>query len=208
MTCDAAGLLLVQIGRNQLMDSKLRALALGHARECRTCGLRLANERTLSAALGILADEHSQFAPPPSVEMALQAAYRQKFARRQKIRRMYSGAAVAAACLALVSIVQVTRHGAQGPMPAAMDAGASELAAIAEAADLSDGATGSDSFIPLPFAEPLAPYERAELQQVKLTRGTLTAMGLTQQTPDPDEPMNAEVVVGEDGVPRAVRIVN
>jgi len=82
-----------------------------------------------------------------------------------------------------------------------------ELIAIDADSTYAD-ATTTDPFITIPYAEPLAPYERAELQRVKLTRGTLLAMGLPTDVPDADEPMNAELMVGEDGIPRAVRILN
>ena len=205
ISCNAARLILVQIGRNNLLDSKLRASALEHTRECRECGIRLTNERMLSAGLGMLADEHSDLVPPPALQAALMAKYQQQFARRQKVRTLWRAVAAAAACLALVTLGPLVTRGKLQSI--ASETRTPELIAL-DADSTSADATTTDPFIAIPYAEPLAPYERAELQRVKLTRGTLLAMGLPTDVPDADEPMNAELMVGEDGIPRAVRILN
>lgn len=210
LNCKAAKLILVQIGRNNLLDAKLRASALEHARDCRECGVRLANERMLTAGLGLLADEHLEMVPPPALKAALMTKYKNQFVYRQRVRILWRAVAAAAACLALVTLVPLATRGKL--QSSAFDNRALELIAIDADTALQFGngedGNGTEPFIAIPYAEPLAPYERTELQRVKLTRGTLLAMGLATEVPDADEPMNAELIVGEDGIPRAVRILN
>lgn len=208
MNCEAAGVLLVQIGRNALLDAKLRAIALDHARECRNCGARLARERALTAGLAMIVAEDQTAEPSPMVLQSLLAAQKEMFARRQRIRVLWSASTALAACLAIFSIVRTVDR-SRVPADPSLEAHTPEMAALlASREDATAAASGSDEFVAIPFSEPLSPDERTELQSVRMTRAMLTALGLASNAPDPDEPVNAEIVVGEDGVPRAVRVLN
>ncbi len=210
MNCEAAGVLLVQIGRNALLDAKLRSLALDHARDCRTCGARLARERALTAGLTMIAAEDHTAAPSPAVFEALMSAHHDQFARKQRMRVLWSASTALAACLAIFSVIRTVDRSrvAADPM-VQLEARTPEMAALLTNSDEGAApAANSDEFVPIPYSEPLSPDERTELQSVRMTRAMLTALGLTSNNPDPDEPVNAEIVVGEDGVPRAVRVLN
>jgi hypothetical protein len=136
------------------------------------------------------------------------AAHKEQFARRQRMRVLWSASTALAACLAIFSVVRTVDR-SHIPTDTSMEARTPEMAALlSNKDDGGNGVAGGGDFVEIPYSEPLSPDERTELQSVRMTRAMLTAMGLASNAPDPDEPVNAEIVVGEDGVPRAVRVLN
>jgi len=63
-------------------------------------------------------------------------------------------------------------------------------------------------FIPIPYTMPLAPYERAQVMQVDMPVAELIAAGLPISTSDQGALARADVLVGDDGRARAVRVVS
>ena len=64
-----------------------------------------------------------------------------------------------------------------------------------------------EDFVPLPFADEIGPQDLGMVVRVQLTRASLTELGYpVTDTPD-DDLISADVLVGEDGWPRAVRLV-
>lgn len=61
------------------------------------------------------------------------------------------------------------------------------------------------AFVPLPYAEPLRPTEVRQIVRVAVPQTTLLMAGLTASTPA--ESVVADVLVGEDGIARGIRIV-
>ena len=64
-----------------------------------------------------------------------------------------------------------------------------------------------DTFIALPYAPPLLPTERGQVMRVRMPRQTLRQLGLPINEERIFERIPADVLLGEDGIPRAVRIV-
>ena len=62
-------------------------------------------------------------------------------------------------------------------------------------------------FVQIPFVAPLAPYERAEIQLMEIQVASLMAAGFDVQLADPVATVPAEVLVGQDGSPRAIRFL-
>ena len=62
-------------------------------------------------------------------------------------------------------------------------------------------------FLPIPYVAPLALYERTEIQRMDLQVASLTAAGFDVQLADPAATVPAEVLIGQDGSPRAIRII-
>jgi len=62
-------------------------------------------------------------------------------------------------------------------------------------------------FIVIPYTEPLAPYERASIMRMDLPITAVMAAGLPIGAQDPAERVRADVVVGEDGRARAIRLL-
>jgi len=61
--------------------------------------------------------------------------------------------------------------------------------------------------ITIPYAEPLQSTERAELVRVRVPVSELVSWGLPLRAADPDLRVDADVLVGEDGLARAVRFI-
>ncbi len=61
--------------------------------------------------------------------------------------------------------------------------------------------------ITIPYAEPLQSTERAELVRVRIPVSELVAWGLPLRAADPDTRVDADVLLGEDGLARAVRFI-
>ncbi len=66
----------------------------------------------------------------------------------------------------------------------------------------------NDGFIPVPYATPIGQYERADLVRVNVPVSALAQWGLPVSSFNPDQRIDAEVVIGEDGLARAVRLIS
>jgi hypothetical protein len=64
-----------------------------------------------------------------------------------------------------------------------------------------------DEFVPLPVSEGLPPAAELSVVRIKLRGSDLPQYGLQAPADDAAQTMMAEFVVGEDGLPRAIRIV-
>lgn len=63
-------------------------------------------------------------------------------------------------------------------------------------------------FIPLPYADDDAPLGTGELVRVRLPESALGLLGFPISDASSSEPVTADVVIGEDGVARAIRFVS
>jgi hypothetical protein len=64
-----------------------------------------------------------------------------------------------------------------------------------------------DEFVPLPVSEGLPPAAELSVVRIKLRGSDLQQYGLEAPADAVAQTMLAEFVVGEDGLPRAIRIV-
>ena len=137
----------------------------------------------LSAAARALAAEAAQFSAPESVERALRAALESRFrARRRRIAYAALGGAIAAS----LAVAAWTRH---SPAP------------VAEA-------PSEQPFVAIPYSLPLEPWERAEVRRVDMPVSALIAAGFPMSMMDPGAHAQADVLVGQDGRARAIRLVS
>jgi hypothetical protein len=65
-----------------------------------------------------------------------------------------------------------------------------------------------DDFVTVPYSVPIGPNERAELVRVNVPVMALAQWGLQVSALDPGQRVNADVVIGEDGLARAVRLIS
>lgn len=63
-------------------------------------------------------------------------------------------------------------------------------------------------FVRIPYSLPLAPYERAEIVRMEMPVSALAAAGIRISTADTSARAQADLVIGEDGMARAVRIIS
>jgi anti-sigma factor RsiW len=62
-------------------------------------------------------------------------------------------------------------------------------------------------FLPIPYVPPLHPLETARVMRMDVPVASLIAAGFRLPGADPSATVKAEVVVGEDGQPHAVRLI-
>ena len=63
------------------------------------------------------------------------------------------------------------------------------------------------AFLPLMAASPLEPTESGHLIRMNLPRSTMGRFGFPISSERIEEPVKADVLIGEDGVARAIRFV-
>jgi hypothetical protein len=167
---------------------------LEHMSSCPSCGAHWRNQRVLTRELQILSDRVATRRPPQAVREALL----QEFDHRQRVKRWNWLRWVpipAAAALAVVALVEAPHRSAVKPVQPAVG-----MAALS--ADTSD-----EGFVEVPYAPPLAPGEFVSVVRQELEPAALIRMGLPTNGLG-DAPVMADVVMGEDGFPRAVRVAD
>jgi len=178
-----------------------------HFEECPRCRAAWEAETRLAAALRIAAPELSNQEAPARVESRLLAAMRAQAGLKLIPRRprwvdilTWASASAAIAVLAVFLIRDRPRVPERHIHPAAVE--------LASAEPQPEIATAVESeFIPLPNVEALAADEEVNLVRMELPRSTMIAMGFDMDEEDRGESIAADVVLGSDGLARAVRLV-
>jgi hypothetical protein len=171
-----------------------------HLDECPACAARLARQRQLTAALQDL----SRMAEPSPRAASIEAELLRAFARQQdearpKLRAVRPVLAAAAArpwlaaAAALLLAVVVWQGVVRWRSP-----DASRPAVAAEEL----------RFVALPTAVGLPPLESGRVVRVALPVTVLPAYGLDVAPASPDSFVEADVLVGQDDQPRAIRFVS
>jgi hypothetical protein len=189
----------------------------------------------LRKALETLRDADAGRGAPDFLETRLRAAFREKHALRPRFRWSWMGAFVMAAMAVFVmwrltapTAVQappqiakktppVLKEPANAPeQVAAMQVPKQQTApaprrrvgpAPRQAVDAVTASMRDNPFIALPYAPPLAPTDRGQVMRVRMPRQTLRQLGLPMNEERIFERIPADVLLGEDGIPRAIRIV-
>ena len=227
MTCRKFDEVVHEFVRMELLDVTLREAILDHAARCGNCAERMGEATALAEASEAAGRSFREEQAPPRVETAVLAAFRNhhRGAARRKTFEWVAIGAVAAIMLIFVWNVagptrgqsspapkkDVSSHSnrpldAQGPAPSQP----AEDASVAEAEDMK-AATGetlaAENFVRLPFADEIGPEDLGMVVRVQLTRASLTELGYPVTDVPDDDLVSADVLVGEDGWPRAVRVV-
>lgn len=143
-------------------------------------------ELELREQLRALAATDESLEAPPAVEARLVEAFRTGSRRRPAPPVRTWAIAAAAAMLALASVLVTSRPGA-----------------VATPAAESDEA----SFVPLTYGDPLADVDAVHVVRVALDRSALASYGLATAGGDRGS-VDAELLVGQDGLARGIRFVN
>jgi hypothetical protein len=170
----------------------------------------------LSAASRVLAAEAARFSAPESVELALlrEMANLHRLRRRRIVYSVAGGAMAAALAfaawtayrpvppLSLVMTAPAVTHVPQSVTVAAEPAVVKHRRHAAKPAP-----TPQEPFIAIPYTLPLEPYERADVMRMDVPVAALIAAGLPMNMADPAALALADVLVGQDGRARAIRLV-
>lgn len=183
----------------------------------------------LRAALQDLARAEWRQSTPARVERALLAAWDESHRGSRRMRRAYRVAAAGAIAAGLgltalvpwgertagspavvppaggfadVALPRLSSAGAPAPV---MDAGRARQPAPASATPGSAPAPTSKRTVVL-VGPPVTPDERISVVRMRIARDTLLEMGLRPVAPADDGPVDVEMIVGEDGVARGLRL--
>ena len=174
-----------------------------HLLECPACAARMMRQRELEAGFRAVAAASRQVAAPPRVEARLRTAFRQQAGTEHRapsrpwIPAYHLGGSLR--CDVRPGCVPGTPAAAGGgTLPAAR---AIELAAVQQPADY-------DGFIPLPNSAGVAADEDdVNLVRVEVPRSAMIALGLDVSDDRAEELVEADVMLGSNGVARAVRFL-
>jgi len=167
-----------------------------HLAACPACAARYAASGSVAPDLRLLAAAMKHISAPPGVEAQLLRAYREQYGRRARPARDARWWWAAAAALLLAASALFT--GARAPHPPQVAAN-SPVAGIEEE---------ENAFTALPNAAGSAQDEDVDLVRVELPRSAITALGIPASDEGEAESVEAEVLVGPDGMARAVRFLN
>jgi hypothetical protein len=217
--------------RMELLDVRLREAALEHSAACSLCASRMAEAIALADATDASSRHAQLLETPPQVEAALLAEFRGHH-RRAGLRRTFrwsSIGAVAAVLLIVLWTAGIRSKGSSQPVrgkdvsshssapldakgPATLPLDTASVADGKDAASSSnDTAAGvtyvASDFVPVPFTGAIAADDPGMVVRVQMTRASLAQLGYpVAETPD-DDLIRADVLVGEDGWPRGVKLV-
>jgi len=149
------------------------------------------NDR-LARAIDRLKAESADAQAPAGVERAVLA----EFDRVRRRKRSMAWVVAAGAVAASMAVVFTLEYRPQ-PEPLISTAAVSE-----------DVRESEQPFVPIPYVTQLGAYERAEIVRMEVPVAALIAAGLPMRTTDPGARAEADVVVGQDGRARAVRLIS
>ncbi len=207
------------LARNQGISEDVCQKALAHVESCTRCRERLDEERTLSARLHLLAASMERERAPVELETILISTYRQRISSDRPSLSIPSQSfspwlwrtgrslmEVAAVILLFAVSLQLlltlppsllptyTEEPAKGPVVTPRG-GASPLVEL------------TTDFIPLVPCVGLDCFEGGQLVRVAMPRLALIFLGLPMNEQLAQEPVTADVLIGGDGVARAIRFV-
>jgi len=208
--------------------------ALDHAASCPDCSERLAEERSVSAGLRLLAAAEASREPSAGCGATLLAAYRAERGREVHARRwiLAVSGALAASLVVLVGAALLLSHESStlvrslyaklSPLAGRPQAsGWTSSSASPSAADLpataEDEAYDADTAAPeqeevtdfvayYPGAD-LSSLDSGALVRVRVPSSALGSFGMQVAQGSEEEWVSADLLVGEDGSPQAIRFV-
>jgi hypothetical protein len=227
MTCRAFDEMVHGFVRMELLDLNTRDAVLEHAGHCERCSQRMTDAAALAEASEMMGKRARGEQAPPHVEASLLAAFRNHH-RRTSWRRTLEWASVGAAAAVLLVFLWtggVRSKGQLAPAPKKDVSSQSRMPQEAKAATTSkqdaaapapDAVVADTSatetylasdFVPVPFAGAINSDDPGMIVRVQLTRSSLAQLGYPiAETPD-EGLILADVLVGEDGWPRGVKLI-
>ena len=209
MSCEDFEDDVVDLARGEELGDAERAEALAHAEACLRCAARLDDERAVTNGLRAFAARTAGAEAPARVEAALLRALRDPEgaggvgARPSRSIELLL-LAVAAAILAAIVVVPPREGRFAAPAPSTYAAAVAPATPEAPAAPL---AGENAEFVSLSYGEDLRELDSLQVMSVELPRTALAALGWPADSAQAGS-VKAEVIVGHDGVARAIRFVD
>jgi len=215
MSCEDFEDDVVDLARGEELADAERTEALAHAEECLRCAARLDDERAVTTGLRAFAARTAGAEAPPRVEAALLRALRDPGSLEEggtaltmtttSASRAVELLLLAAAAAILAAIVVVPPRMGSGPEPAAPTTMSPATVAGGEAS-AAGGENGE--FVALSYGEDLRELDSMQVVSVELPRTALAALGWAGADSAQSGSVKAEVIVGHDGVARAIRFID
>jgi hypothetical protein len=211
MTCREFEGDMVELARGSEAGAEAAERLRAHLDRCAGCAARLEGERQLTAALKAMAGAEPTSTRAAAIEAELLAAFagQQAAATRQApAPRTRSITPAVRAWLAAAAVLVLAVAAWQGiaRWPSAEDT-AARVEGAPEARPVPAGGGQALQFVALPTAIGLPALESGHIVRVELPAADLPAYGF-DVTPQPAAgAVQADVLVGQDGQPRAIRFV-
>ena len=234
MTCQALEEAIVEVGRGRDVGRGTAAAVDAHVEHCEACAAKLARERIVSNGLRALAAATASELPSPMLERQLQRAFAEHTSAA-KTRWWIPATAAAAATLALMAWWQGTRTATPAPAidekretravipwepppkptPPAQSEDRKHLDRVEpsdrgrpiESPPAAKSADGETEFVALPAAIGLPDFESGVIVRMELPVAALPSYGI-EVVSDSKTPVEADLLIGQDGQARAIRLVN
>ena len=223
MSCREFERPLMDRARKRPMDAARQTALTAHLEICPQCSRALERQIRLSAAMEVLAERAADVSAPPSVEQAILAELN---AVRVHARRRWIYAGVGAALAASIAMAlwlgntsapkKMEVHVTPAPPATVMQASVAPpvetppVAAPVKRAPkrrVKPAPKPEEPFIAIPYTPPLDPRERLDVVRMEMPVAALIAAGLPVGAADPASHVRTDVLVGQDGRARAVRLV-
>ena len=187
--------------------------ALDHLKECRGCAARFERQQRLAVGLNALGAQMRRMEAPARVERRLVAGFRgqAEFGGMTPRSAWWAVATWAAAVAATMAFAVFLVRGHQPQRTHRMTRSMTQLAAVevpADVASMADPDGFGGDFMALPNTEGIAPNEPMNLVRVEVPRSAMIALGFTVSEERASDPVQADVMLGDDGVARAVRFLD
>ena len=179
-----------------------------HVAVCPECAVVAANRKRLAAGLQALTREWAGTSAPARVEARLLASFRSQWripaSKSRTSWRIAAAWATAAALTIGLALALVRQHPTPVPTSSIEAAGSASAADVNEVLDVE-----AAGFVPLPYASQMTPDEDVGIVRLELPRASVIALGypMNEGAAASDE-VEADVVLGADGLARAVRLLD
>lgn len=234
MSCNFQRGSLIEFASGRPLAARERENITAHVGVCAACRQFLEEQTELSQAMTEFAAGTTE-RPPAEVESAVLSEFASRFvsstfASRRRFEglwlRVAAAVVLAAAAIAGLVAIERTRHAQPVaslrpglPEPARQTSPPIVNSPVAAATAFparnrapkrrAPTSPASEApFVAIPYTLPLDPRERATVMHLEMPVAALAAAGLTVTVPDPRASAQTDVIVGEDGRIRAIRLLS
>jgi len=173
------------------------------------------SEDRVVEGLRALSEQDASREASPEVEARLRVQFHSR-GRRRAWRRAALWATAAAAAMVVFFVVTNRKPPAPAPVrevvrqAVAVPPEAAPAAAVKTARRVRESATRPQEVVTdfFPLMDPAPPFERGQLLRVELPASALQMVGLPVREDRLADSVQADVLVGEEGLPRAIRFVS
>lgn len=232
MNCREFAAISRDYARQEWMNDTLRAEAAEHLKICAACGQHLAWESALEAGFAALRREAANAAPGPATAAAVMAAFEREHGNRSVSRKFWIAAAMAAALSIAFwlgrsqselerapEIAKRSQVPAETPSTPVVEEPAPAVMAVPRPAVLRVRPRSSPQvaqasprerltgFVPIRYGKPIEPGEELRIMRIQLPPSELLRLGIPVSPDASGALVRADVLLGEDGLAKAIRFV-